>query len=178
MSRGSWFRLTIFAAGFALAAAALAPTALGHGKSQHGRKYKPPPPTSNIEVDVVRARDGKPVANAAVIFHPLQGEHDKGSVELKSNEDGKATVQVLAIGDRVDLQVIADGFQTYGGECAINKPQMIFRVRLNRPEEQYSIYIPHGGTSNNGEGNCGEIEVTQAPAAGNAAPQSGQSPPN
>lgn len=178
MSRGSWFRLNIFVAGFVLAAGSLAPTAMGHGKSQHGRKYKPPPPAANIEVDVVRARDGKPIQNAAVIFHPVEGERDKGSVELKSNSDGKATVQVLAIGDTVELQVIAQGFQTYGGECSINKPQMVFRVRLDRPQEQYSIYTPHSGTSNNGEGNCGEIEVTSAPAGGSAAPQSGQSPPN
>lgn len=178
MSRGLLFRLSIFAAGFALAAAAFAPTALGHGRSQHGRKYKPPPPTSDIEVDVVRAIDGKPIPNAAVIFHPVEGERDKGAVELKSDSDGKATVQVLAIGDTVELQVIAQGFQTYGGECSINKPQMIFRVRLDRPQEQYSIYTPHSDTSNNGEGNCGEIEVAPAPAGGSAAPQSGQSPPN
>lgn len=156
---------------------------MGGQNSQHGRKYKAPPPISHIEVDVIRIEDGKPVVNASVIFHPLQGERNKGAVELKSNDEGKAIVEVLAIGDRVDLQVIARGFQTYGGECIISKPQMIFQVRLNRPGDQYSIYRSHSDASNNGEGNCGEIVVNPTPAAavapagGNAAAPSTQAPP-
>jgi len=34
-----------------------------------GRKYKAPPPTSKIEVTILRDSDGKPVENASVIFH-------------------------------------------------------------------------------------------------------------
>jgi hypothetical protein len=145
--------------------------------NQHGRKYKPPPAIAHIEVDVVRVEDGKPVDNASVIFHPLEGERDKGAVELKSNDEGKAVIEVLAIGDRVDLQVIANGFQTYGGECIISKPQMTFQVRLNRPEDQYSIYKNHSDSSNNGEGNCGEIVVNPAPSGATAAaPSTGTAP--
>ncbi len=178
MFRSCKFRLSILAAGFALAASLMVPGTQGSDKNQHGRKYKPPPPIAHIEVDVARARDGKPIENASVIFHPLEGERDKGAVELKTNEEGKAIVEVLAIGDRVRLQVIAQGFQTYGGDCSINKASMTFGVRLNRPEEQYSIYVPHSGASNNSEGNCGEIVINPAPAAaGDAAAQPGQSPP-
>jgi hypothetical protein len=169
MFRSCNFRLGVLAVGFALAAFVLIPGAQGREKNQHGRKYKPPPPIAHIEVDVVRARDGKPIPNAAVIFHPLEGERDRGALELKTNEEGKAIVEVLAIGDRVRLQVIAQGFQTYGGDCSINKSSMTFGVRLNRPEEQYSIYLPHGDTSNNGQGNCGEIVINPAPAAAGGA---------
>ena len=37
-------------------------------------------------------------------------------MELKTNEDGKAIIDVIPIGDTVRLQVIANGFQTYGAE--------------------------------------------------------------
>jgi hypothetical protein len=81
--------------------------------SKRGRKYKAPPPTARIEVTVLRDVNGKPIENAAVIFHPMEGEKDKGNMELKTNEDGKAIIDVLPIGDTVRLQIIAKGFQTY-----------------------------------------------------------------
>src|SRR5208337_3538805 len=90
--------------------------------SKRGRKYKSPPPTARIEVTVVRDVNGKPIENAAVIFHPMQGEKDKGNMELKTNEDGKTLIDVLPIGDMVRLQVIVRGFQTYGEDYKIDKP--------------------------------------------------------
>jgi hypothetical protein len=116
------------------------------------RKYKAPPPASRIQVTVVRDYNGKPVENAAVIFHPIQGDKDKGYMELKSDEDGKAVIDVIPIGDTVRLQVIANGFQTYGGDYKIDKPEMTMEVRLRRPGAQYSIY--KNTTGSNG-GNAG-----------------------
>jgi len=63
--------------------------------NRRGRKYKAPPPTSRIEVTILRDTDAKPIENAAVIFH-LDG--DKGNMELKTNEDGKSIIDVLPIG--------------------------------------------------------------------------------
>ena len=79
--------------------------------AHRGRKYKPPPPTSRIEVTVLRDTDSKPLENASVIFH-LDGE--KGNMELKTNEDGKSVIDVLPTGSNMRLQIIAKGYQTYG----------------------------------------------------------------
>jgi hypothetical protein len=114
--------------------------------SHRGRKYKAPPPTSKIEVTVLRDKDGKPIENAAVIFHTL---NEKGNMELKSNEDGKALIDVLEIGETVRLQIIAKGFQTFGNDYKIDKDQMAIEVRMKRPGEQYSIYKPHPENSEN-----------------------------
>ncbi len=84
--------------------------------------------------------NGKPIENAAVVFHPMEGEKDKGNMELKTNEDGKTIIDVLPIGDTVRLQVIARGFQTYGDDYKIDKAEMAIEIRLRRPGEQYSIY--------------------------------------
>ncbi len=128
---------------------------------RRGRKYKAPPPSSTIEVTVLKADNGKPIEAAAVIFHPIEGDKDKGSMELKTNEDGKVTIDVIPIGDTVRMQVIANGFQTYGQDYKIDKAQMSMQVRMNRPGAQYSIYknnntaADNSGSGNSSGGNSG-----------------------
>lgn len=108
--------------------------------SHRGRKYKAPPPTSRVEVTVLRADDAKPIENASVIFQ-LIGE--KGNMELKTNEDGKSIIDVLPIGSTMRLQILAKGYQTYGQDYKIDKASMTFDVKLKRPVPQYSIYEHH-----------------------------------
>jgi len=109
--------------------------------AKRGRKFRVPPPTARVEVTVLRDVKGKPIENAAVIFH-LVG--DKGNMELKTNEDGKAVIDVLPLGGKVELQVLAKGFQTYGEDFNIDKAEKSFEVKLKRPGEQYSIYKKAG----------------------------------
>jgi hypothetical protein len=127
-------------AAFALCVLILGLGAFAQSPSRRGRKYKAPPPTAKIEVSVLRDIDGKPIENAAVIFHTLK---EKGNMELKSNEDGKALIDVLEIGETIRLQIIAKGFQTYGADYPIEKGDMAIEVRMKRPGEQYSIYKSH-----------------------------------
>ena len=68
---------------------------------------------------VVKDANGKPIENAAVVFH-LTGEEGKGNMEMKTNEEGKAIIDVIPIGDTMRLQVIADGFQTFGQDYKID----------------------------------------------------------
>ena len=149
MLRRSLFRISVVVAGLGLAISTLSASAQDTDK--RGRKYKAPPPTSTIAVTVVRNFDSKPVENAAVVFHPLQGDKDKGAMELKTDEDGKTTIDVIPIGDVVRLQVIAKGFQTYGQDYKIDKANMAFEIKLKRPGEQYSIYEKHPQTADAGK---------------------------
>lgn len=142
MFRRPQLRLTVILAGFALFAGALSLHSQDD-TSRRGRKYKAPPPTSRIEVTIVKDFNGKPIENAAVVFHPMQGEKDEGNMELKTNEDGKAIIDVLPIGDTVRLQVIAHGYQTYGEDYKVDKAEMAIGIRMKRPGEQYSIYKSH-----------------------------------
>ncbi len=112
---------------------------------KRGRKYKSPPPTSRIEVTILRDVNGKPIENAAVIFHPMEGEKDKGNMEVQTNEDGQASIDVLPIGATIRRQIIAKGFQTYGQDFKIDKSEMAMEIRMKRPGEQYSIYKNHDG---------------------------------
>ena len=142
--------LSRFAAGLAIATL-VAGTIAAHAQDtqKRGRKYKSAPPTARIDVTILRDVDGKPIENAAVIFHPMEGEKDKGNMELKSNEDGKAVIDVLPIGDTVRLQIIAKGFQTYGQDYKVDKSQLTIEVRMKRPGEQYSVYKNHPDDAQN-----------------------------
>lgn len=118
----------------------LSPAFAFQTQMKRGRKYVPPPPTARIEVSVVRASSGRPITNAAVVFHAMEGEKDKGNMELKTNGEGKAIIDVMPIGDVVRLQVIASGFQTYGEDYKIDTAEKQIVVKMKRPGEQYSIY--------------------------------------
>jgi len=139
MFRRAFLPLCVVLSSFGLIAGSLALRAQDDD-SHHGRKYKVPPPSARIEVTVVRDYNGKPIHDAHVIFHPIEGDKDKGALELKTNEDGKAIIDVIPVGDTVNLQVIAVGFQTSGEVYKIDKPNMSMEVRLKRPVEQYSTY--------------------------------------
>jgi hypothetical protein len=150
MFRRTLFLISVSLAGFGLAALTLA----AHGQddtTKRGRKYKSPPPTARIEVTILKDVNGKPIESASVIFHPMVGEKDEGNMEQKTNEDGKTIIDVLPIGDTVRLQVIARGFQTYGEDFKIDKPEMGIQIRLLRPGQQYSIYKDHPAVVQDGK---------------------------
>lgn len=143
MTRRSLLSFSVLLALFGLALGIF--TLSAQDTSKRGRKYKAPPPTARIEVTVLNHYTGKPIENASVVFHPMQGERDEGNMELKTNEDGRAIIDVLPIGDTVRLQIIAHGYQTYGQDYKIDKDQIAIEVRMKRPGEQYSIYKDHSG---------------------------------
>jgi hypothetical protein len=143
--------------------------------SHHGRKYKAPPPSARIEITVLRDSSGKPIRDAHVIFHPIKGDKDTGYLELKSNEDGKVVIDVLPVGDTVRMQVIANGFQTYGQDYKVDKAEMSMEVRMKRPGEQYSIY--KNSASNPGTG-TGAADDKSNKSSQNAAPPDAGSKPS
>src|ERR1035438_7530305 len=151
------FRRWLFRSSVVVAVAGLFAFSLiaGAQSSKRGRKYKSPPPTARIEVTVLRDVNGKPIENAAVIFHPMEGEKDKGNMELKTNEDGKTIIDVLPMGDTVRLQIIAKGFQTYGEDYKVDKAEIGIEIRMKRPGEQYSIYKKHEGAADAGNSSTG-----------------------
>jgi len=169
MQHRSLFRLSLLVAGFGLVITLLAANA--QDTARRGRKYKSPPATARIAVTVLRDVNGKPIENAAVIFHPMQGEKDEGNMELKTNEDGKTIIDVLPIGDMVRLQIIAKGFQTYGEDYKVDKAEMAIEIRMKRPGEQYSIYKIHdaspiGGKSSDADKPASPAtDAVPAPAA-------------
>ena len=96
---------------------------------------------SHIEFLVVRGYNGKPVRNASVVLHPVNkdGKQSKNGTELKTDPDGKASLNYVPYG-KIRIQAIAPGLQTYGSDIEINQPEHQITIKMNRPQEQYSIY--------------------------------------
>ena len=115
--------------------------------TRRGRKYKVPPPTSHLEVEVLRDSSKKPVQNAAVILRATKDGRDEGNIEVKTDENGKAIIDVILTGSKVDVQVIADGFATYAENYVIAEPTRAIQVNLVRPRAQISTYVENHGKS-------------------------------
>jgi hypothetical protein len=149
---------------------------------RRGRKYKAPPPTSRIEVTILRDADSKPIENASVIFHMVG---DTGNMELKTNQDGKAVIDVLPIGSKIRLQIIAKGFQTFGEDFDNDKSEQNLGVRMKRPGEQYSIYKDHSDpkekpaplTKDSGSGDTSKDKRADTGQPSGAQPKASQPQP-
>lgn len=113
--------------------------------TSHLRKYKAPPPTSHVEVLVKKKFNGKPIPNAAVVFDATLNGKDEGNLEVKTDPDGKAQIDVIATGSTVRVQVIATGFATYAKEYLVDGPQKSIEITLLRPQEQISDYVDNSG---------------------------------
>jgi hypothetical protein len=116
-----------------------------HGQDSRGRKYKAPPETSHVEVLVLKDANQKPIANAAVVFHSVKDGKDEGNLEVKTDSEGKATIDVIPTGSSVDVQVIADGFATFANTYQVNETTRAIEVRMIRPRAQVSTYVDTRG---------------------------------
>lgn len=97
-------------------------------------------PVSSLSFVVVKDYSGKPVKNAAVVLHPVsKGKQQRGGIELKTNTEGRTAYDGIPYGP-LRVQVLIPGFQTFGEDYDINKPEMEITIRLKRPADQYSIY--------------------------------------
>jgi Carboxypeptidase regulatory-like domain len=131
------------AAGLAMVAGMV--SVAGAQQDDHGRKWKPLTPLSHIVVTVVKGFDGKPLPNAAVVFHATMNGRDDGNMEVKTDPDGKATIDVIEVGSDVSVQVIANGFATFAQDINVVGANKILEVKLIRPREQVSQYQDTSG---------------------------------
>lgn len=112
---------------------------------RRGRKYKAAPETSRVEVHVLKHSTGKPVMNAAVVFRPVKDGKDEGNLEVKTDPDGKAAVDIIPTGSTLQVQVIANGFATFAEEYTVNESNKTIEISLLRPQEQVSAYENNNG---------------------------------
>jgi len=98
-------------------------------------------PASSVHFEVVRESDGKPIKYAQVVVHSVnrQGKASKEEMELKTDVDGRASLDGIPYGS-VQVQVLAKGFQTFGEDYPVDKPSLEITVKLKHPAGQFSVY--------------------------------------
>ena len=143
---------------------------------KRGRKYKAPPDTSRIEVLVTRKSNGKPIVNAAVVFNPSKDGKDEGSLEVKTDPEGKAVVDIIPTGSLVRVQIIANGYATFAEDYQVNEATRQIPVAMIRPQEQISAYEDNQGKGSARKAGVQEpVKPTTKPAA-TATPDSKPAP--
>jgi hypothetical protein len=83
--------------------------------------------------------------NAAVIFHPTKDGIDEGNLEMKTDPEGKSVIDVIPIGSKVTIQVIADGFATFAEDYQIDEASRQILITMIRPRAQVSAYLDNSG---------------------------------
>ena len=99
--------------------------------------------TTRLTVRVVSETNDKPVNDAHVVVRFVTARtlrRDKRtSWEAKTNQRGTLVLTQIPYGE-VKVQVIARGYQTYGEQYELNKPEQQLTIQLKLPGEQVSGY--------------------------------------
>jgi hypothetical protein len=67
------------------------------------------------------------------------GNQQKGGLQIKTDMEGKTSINGIPYG-KLRVQIIAEGFQTYGQDYDVNQPTHEWTIKLEKPKEQFSIY--------------------------------------
>ena len=107
-------------------------------------KPQTPPPAGDaqtrITIEVTGGEKGVPVENASVYVKFIE-EHaikkdKKLEMNVKTSRDGIAHVPNAPMG-RILVQVVAEGWKTYGRWLDLTDPKQTIKVRLERPPKWY-----------------------------------------
>ena len=94
---------------------------------------------------VVKNLDGKPVEHAAVIIKfvsstaKIKLAKTTTTWEARTNQEGIMKVPPMPQG-KIQIQVIAKGFQTFGQVYQVAETDKTIEVKLNPPQQQYSAH--------------------------------------
>jgi len=103
----------------------------------------PPTPkaqSNRIRIEVVGGDAETPVENASVYLKYTEErkmrKDKKLELNVKTNRDGVAHVPEAPLGKAL-IQVIAEGWKTYGKWVEITDPRQVIRVKLEKPPRWY-----------------------------------------
>jgi len=104
------------------------------------------PPMTKIRVEVRKATTDKPVDRASVVVRFVEGrsvvkfgKKIMTSYQMRTNQDGVATMPAIPQG-KIQIQVIAKGFQTFGQIFDIGEEEKTVEIKLNDPQPQFSVH--------------------------------------
>jgi len=104
------------------------------------------PPMTKIRVEVRKATTDKPVDRASVVVRFVEGrsvvklgKKIMTSYQMRTNQDGVASMPAIPQG-KIQIQVIAKGFQTFGQIFDIGEEEKTVEIKLNDPQPQYSVH--------------------------------------
>lgn len=131
-----WLLIWLAALGFLYASPSLRAQTDQDAKAHTGKSD----PTSRVTIEVTGGEKETPVENASVYLKYVEEHKIKKnrSVELnvKTNREGAAHIPDAPTG-RVLVQVVAEGWKTYGRWFDITDAKQTIKVRLEKPPRWY-----------------------------------------
>ena len=101
------------------------------------------PPMTRLRIEV-KSIYGKPVERASVVVRFVEGrsvvKFGKKIItrwELRTNQEGVARIPSIPQG-KIQIQVIARGYQTFGEVVEVKEEEKTVEVKLNPPQAQHS----------------------------------------
>jgi hypothetical protein len=101
------------------------------------------PPMTRLRIEVKNIY-GKPVERASVVVRFVEGrsvaKFGKKIIthwELRTNQEGVARIPPIPQG-KIQVQVIARGYQTFGDVVEVKEEEKTVEVKLNPPQAQHS----------------------------------------
>ena len=108
-------------------------------QSGKGKPEQPAAPANKLTVEVTGGDENKPVENASVYLKTVE-EHlikdKKFEVNVKTNQKGLAHVPDAPTG-KVLIQVVAEGWKTYGQWYEVADLKQVIKIHLERPPKWY-----------------------------------------
>ncbi len=102
-------------------------------------------PTTRIEIEVTNHK-GEPVDRAAVVVKFIEGRSIKRlggkkstKWQLRTNNEGIAKLPSMPQGELM-VQVIADGYQTFGDYFEVYEEEKTIQIQINPPQPQFSAH--------------------------------------
>jgi hypothetical protein len=102
------------------------------------------PPMAKLRIEV-KTLSGNPVDRASVVVDfggrsiKKLGKKALTHWETRTNQDGVARIPSVPQG-KVRIQVIAKGYQTFGGIFEVQEEERTIEIKLKPPQPQYSSH--------------------------------------
>ena len=108
--------------------------------SQDSTTTSKTPQANRIRIEVVGGDSDTPVENASVYLKYVEErklrKDKKIQLNVKTNREGVAHIPDAPKG-KVLVQVIAEGWKTYGKWVEITEPRQVIKVKLEKPPRWY-----------------------------------------
>lgn len=124
-----------------VALAALVVTVAGY--AQQSANNEPPaakPPSKKLTLEITGGDHNQAVENASVYLKYVEekkiGKDKHYALNVKTNREGTAHIPDVPLG-KVLIQVVADGWKTYGKYYDLTDPEAVIQIHLDRPPKWY-----------------------------------------
>jgi len=115
------------------------PAAAQQDKSTTAAKAEVPAPLNRLRIEVTGGESDKPVENASIYLKTVEQhaiKDKKSEINVKTNQSGIAHIPDAPQG-RVLIQVVAEGWKTYGHWYDITDAKQTIKIHLDRPPKWY-----------------------------------------